>query len=214
MESRLSNTFERVIADAGYESEENYAYLKENHQKVFIKPLNYEASKTRKYKAQLGKRENMAYDELTDTYTCANGRTLKPIEVKIRESQTGYRKEVTLYECETCQDCPLRSKCTKAKEGNHKRIEVSKKMLSLRTESLENIQSEEGIILRKNRSIQVEGAFGVLKQDYGFRKFLTRGKVHVTVEMLLLCFGYNVQKLHNKIQSNRCGQQLHKQKVA
>lgn len=214
MESRLSNTFERVIADAGYESEENYAYLKENHQKVFIQPLNYEASKTRKYKAQLGKRENMAYDELTDTYTCANGRTLKPIEVKIRESQTGYRKEVTLYECETCQDCPLRSKCTKAKEGNHKRIEVSKKMLSLRTESLENIQSEEGIILRKNRSIQVEGAFGVLKQDYGFRKFLTRGKVHVTVEMLLLCFGYNVQKLHNKIQSNRCGQQLHKQKVA
>lgn len=214
MESRLSNTFERVIADAGYESEENYAYLKENHQKVFIKPLNYEASKTRKYKAQLGKRENMAYDEHTDTYTCANGRTLKPIEVKIRESQTGYRKEVTLYECETCQDCPLRSKCTKAKEGNHKRIEVSKKILSLRTESLENIQSEEGIILRKNRSIQVEGAFGVLKQDYGFRKFLTRGKVHVTVEMLLLCFGYNVQKLHNKIQNNRCGQQLHTQKVA
>jgi len=214
MESRLSQTYERVIADAGYESEENYAYLKENNQKVFIKPLNYEASKTRKYKAQLGKRENMAYDELTDTYTCANGRTLKPIEVKSRESRTGYRKEVTIYECETCQDCPLRSKCTKAKEGNHKRIEVSKKMLSLRTESLENIQSEEGIILRKNRSIQVEGAFGVLKQDYGFRKFLTRGKVHVTVEMLLLCFGYNVQKLHNKIQSHRCGQQLHTEKVA
>ena len=43
----------------------------------------------------------MAYDELNDTYTCANGRTLKPIEVKIRESQTGYRKEVTIYECET-----------------------------------------------------------------------------------------------------------------
>ena len=52
-----------------------------------------ETSKTRKYKAQLGKRENMTYDELNDTYTCANGRTLKPIEVKIRESQTGYRKK-------------------------------------------------------------------------------------------------------------------------
>ena len=214
MESRLSKTYERVIADAGYESEENYAYLKENHQKGFIKPLNYETSKTRKYKAQLGKRENMAYDELNDTYTCANGRTLKPIEVKIRESQTGYRKEVTIYECETCQECPLRLKCTKAKEGNSKRLEVSKKMLSLRTESLKNIQSEEGILLRKNRSIQVEGAFGVLKQDYGFRKFLTRGKIQVTVELLLLCFGYNVQKLHNKIQSHRCGQQLHPGKVA
>jgi len=29
-----------------------------------------------------------------------------------------------------------------------------------------------------NRSIQVEGAFGVLKQDYGFGRFLTRGKTN------------------------------------
>ena len=55
-------------------------------------------------------------------------------------------------------------------------MEVSKKMLWLRTESLKNIQSEEGILLRKNRSIQVEGAFGVLKQDYGFRKFFNPWK--------------------------------------
>ena len=54
----------------------------------------------------------------------------------------------------------------------------------------------------------------MLKQDDGFRRFLTRGKVQVTIEMLLLCFGYNVQKLHNKIQSHRCGQQLHTEKVA
>ncbi|HBI6984714.1 TPA: hypothetical protein K8N09_002740, partial [Clostridium perfringens] len=27
------------------------------------------------------------------------------------------------------------------------------------------------MLLRKNRSIQVEGAFGVIKQDYGFRRF-------------------------------------------
>ena len=97
LESRFSKTYERVITDAGYESEENDAYLKENKQKVFIKSLNYETSKTRKYKAQLGKRENMEYDEIIDTYACANRRMLNPIEIKIRESQTGYRKEVTLY---------------------------------------------------------------------------------------------------------------------
>ena len=68
-------------------------------------------------------------------------------------------------------------------------------MILLREESLKNIQSEEGIILRKNRSIQVQEAFGVLKQDDGFRKFLTSEKVHVLVEMLLLCFGYNIKKL-------------------
>ena len=54
----------------------------------------------------------------------------------------------------------------------------------------------------------MEGTFCVLKQDYGFRKFLTRGKIHVTVEMLLLCFRYNVKKLHHKIQNERCGHQL------
>ena len=48
-----------------------------------------------------------------------------------------------------------------------------------------------------NRSIQVEGAFGVLKQDYGFRRFLTRGVENVKVEMLLLCFSFNINKLHN-----------------
>ncbi len=213
----INNNFKykNIVADAGYESEENYVYLKENHQKFFIKPTNYELSKTSKFKAQIGKRENMRYDEERDTYICLAGRELKAIEVKIRETQTGYQREVTIYEGEDCANCPLRAKCTQAtKEGRNKRIEVSKKMISLREESLQNIQSEEGIILRKNRSIQVEGAFGVLKQDYGFRKFLTRGKVHVLVEMLLLCFGYNIKKLHHKIQNERCGQHLHTEKVA
>ena len=63
---------------------------------------------------------------------------------------------------------------------------------------MKNITSEKGILLRMNRSIQVEGAFGVLKQDYGFRRFLTRGNENVKIEMLLLCFAYNVNKLHNK----------------
>ena len=32
-----------------------------------------------------------------------------------------------------------------------------------------------GIMLRINRSIQVEGAFGILKEDHGFMRFLNRG---------------------------------------
>ena len=31
---------DKIIADAGYESEENYVCLKENNQKAFIKPKN------------------------------------------------------------------------------------------------------------------------------------------------------------------------------
>ena len=38
----------------------------------------------------------------------------------------------------------------------------------------------------------------VLKEDYGFRRFLMRGNKNVRTEFLLLSFGYNVNKLHNK----------------
>lgn len=47
-----------------------------------------------------------------------------------------------------------------------------------------------------NRSIQSEGAFGVVKQNYGFRQFLLRGHKKVSTEVLLLVMAYNINKLH------------------
>ena len=72
----------------------------------------------------------------------------------------------------------------------------------------ENILSEKGILYRMNRSIQVEGAFGVLKNDYEFQRFLLRGKTKVKLEILLLCMGYNLNKLHAKIRNERTGSHL------
>jgi hypothetical protein len=54
----------------------------------------------------------------------------------------------------------------------------------------------------------------VLKEDRQFDRFLTRGKPNVKTELLLLCFGYNVNKLHAKIQNERCGVSLHDLKTA
>ena len=76
------------------------------------------------------------------------------------------------------------------------------------SESYENILSEKGILYRMNRSIQVEGAFGVLKNNYEFQRFLLRGKTKVKLEILLLCMGYNLNKLHAKIQNERTGSHL------
>ena len=60
-----------------------------------------------------------------------------------------------------------------------------------------------------NRSIRVEGAFGVLKNDYEFQRFLLRGKTNVKLEILLLSMGYNLNnKLHAKIQNDRMGNYL------
>ena len=65
-----------------------------------------------------------------------------------------------------------------------------------------------------NRSIQVEGAFGVLKNNYEFQRFLLRGKTNVKVEILLLSMGYNMNKLHTKIQEERTESYLFPLKTA
>ena len=39
--------------------------------------------------------------------------------------------------------------------------------------------------------------------NYEFQRFLLRGKTRVKLEILLLCIGYNINKLHVKIQ-NEC----------
>lgn len=54
--------YTKPVADAGFESEENYTWCEENGQIAFIKPANHDRAKTRKYKSDIGKRENMPYD--------------------------------------------------------------------------------------------------------------------------------------------------------
>lgn len=154
----------------------------------------------------------MKYDTESDTYTCHAGKILSPLYVKKQRSKNGYESEVTVYECADCSGCPYKDECTKAK-GN-KRLYVSKNFITHRQHSYENIMSKTGTLYRMNRSIQVEGAFGVLKNDYDFQRFLLRGKTKVKLEILLLCFGYNINKLHAKIQNNRLGNHLFPLKTA
>lgn len=93
-------------------------------------------------------------------------------------------------------------------------MQISKTFVEKLERSYESIMTEEGILLRINRSIQFEGAFGILKNDYNFNRFLTRGKSSVKTEFILPCFGYNANKLHAKIQNERYGKHLHEIKTA
>jgi len=212
LSEKLPRKYENVVADAGYESEENYVYLDKNNQKSFIKPQSYEGMKKRNFKKKIEKRENMQYDNVLDEYICHNQKRLKYIFTKTNKSKSGYESKTKVYECEDCEGCEFKNQCTKAK-GN-RRMQVSTVFVEKRDISLNNITSKEGILLRMNRSIQVEGAFGVLKEDYGFRRFLTRGKKNIKSEFTLLCFGYNVNKLHRKIQDERLGTSLHIKEIA
>ena len=206
LKSNYGRNFDNIIADAGYESEENYQYLKNEQITSYIKPSNYEYSKTRKFQREMEFRLSMEYDKDTDSYTCKNGKKLTYKYDRKKVSASGYESYSKVYECESCADCPYTGRCYKGKYS--KRMEVSEKFDTFRKESRKNITSETGKLLRVNRSIQAEGVFGITKRDYRFTRFLTRGTENVTTEYILLAFGFNINKLHNRIQDGRLGQSL------
>lgn len=216
----LKHKYEKIIADSGYESEENYVYLEENEQLAFIKPANYEISKTRKYKIDISRKENMEYYSESDYYICQYGKKLIVTGEKKSKSKTGYETIKTQYTSESCDGCPYKAQCVKGNnsktplEERTKHLEISKVFQEKRQDDLERILSDEGIKLRINRSIQSEGAFADVKSDMEFRRFLTRGHQNVLTESILLAMGHNINKLHHKIQNNRCASYLHEVKSA
>ena len=70
------------------------------------------------------------------------------------------------------------------------------------------ISTDEGKMLRMNRSIQAEGVFAYTKTDLEFRRFMTRGTAKVGAEWTLLAMAYNILRLHHKAQNNRLGTHL------
>lgn len=213
-EEYLTFKYQKIIADAGYESEENYVFLDQKQQLAFIKPSNYEISKKRKYKNDIGRIENMKYDEKSDSYICKNGKQLPFTHLRRSKSKTGYISEKNIYQCKECKDCPYKKECIKGNncktpiEERNKVLSVAKTFLKYREEDLERILSDEGILLRINRSIQAEGSFGELKQDMQFCRYLSRGTANVLAESVLLAMAKNVNKLHNKIQKGKTGRHL------
>ena len=213
-EENLKFKYKNITADAGYESEENYLFLETNGQVSYIKPANYEISKTRKYQQDIGKIENMEYDSKNDVYTCRNGKKLTISGIRHSRSKTGYVSEKTIYTCENCSNCKYKSQCIKGNncktplEERTKNLQVAKTFMKQRQADLERILSEEGILYRMNRSIQAEGSFGDLKQDMKFRRYLCKGTANVLAESILLAMARNVNKLHNKIQNNKTGTHL------
>ncbi|WP_425270613.1 IS1182 family transposase [Paenibacillus helianthi] len=83
-----------VIADAGYGSEENYAYLENEHVKAVVKYSSYHNEKSKAWKENIGKIENWTYDKAKDTWKCPAGQTLH----FRKESKEGVMK-VTPWPC-------------------------------------------------------------------------------------------------------------------
>ena len=212
IQAQSGRKIQNLVADAGYASEENFSYLEQHGQNAYIKPQNYEISKTRKYKNDPYRPEHMPYDADRDEYTCPNGKQLRYVYTSSYKTDNGYETSRKVYQCESCEGCPYRSECHTSKSD--RKIRISHKLQEQNRKAQERISTEKGILLRMNRSIQVEGAFGVIKQDFRFRRFLTRGKAKTEAQFFLLAFAFNVEKLCNRVQNKRFGVPLFKENSA
>lgn len=220
LEKSLGFQFERIVADAGYESEENLVYLRDKQIKAYIKPSNYEQVGTKKFAKEIGKKENMKYEKAGDFYICHNGKKLEKVKVSSRKTSSGYQRTETHYTCTQCGGCPYKEKCVTGKnwkkpvEKRYKTLTVSRLFEELREEEYRLINSEEGKKLRMNRSIQAEGGFADIKGDSNFTRFLCRGSSNVFAEYVLYAMAHNLGWLHSRIQNDKLDLHLYELKDA
>jgi transposase len=185
-----------VVADAGYGSTENYIDCQDKNIRAFVKYAMYAKEKEKKYRTNPYRTENMR--QANGSYVCPQGKSFILTNRRSKEGRniTWY---IDQYRCESCGNCPVKNACTKAK-GNRE-IEVNELGRTLYLEAKTLLDSEEGIEKRIQRSIQVEGTFGVIKQDFGYRRLTRRSLENADLEFHLIAIGYNLHKYHYQITS-------------
>ncbi|BCG61364.1 IS1182 family transposase [Paenibacillus sp. URB8-2] len=181
-----------VIADAGYGSEENYAYLEKEEIQAVVKYGSYHQEKSKAWKEKVGRIENWAYDEAEDTWTCPAGQMLHFRRESKETLASGYEIRKRHYRSQNCDGCPLKDRCTKA--AGNREVAVSLERLRYQKQAREILRSEDGYALTVRRMTEPESVFGQLKNNRGFRRFLLRGMEKVTLEVGWLSLAHNVLK--------------------
>jgi hypothetical protein len=184
---------EKINSDAGYGSEENYAYLEQEKVGNYLKYNTFDRERKKNYKPDPFSAENMAYDVEKDEFSCPNGKSLKYQKTIQTITENGYSTPRRVYECEDCTGCLLKEKCTKAVRNRQSR--VSFKLWEYRRQAKGNLCSEEGLRLRSQRGVDVESVFGRIKGCWEYRRFLLRGLEKVGVEVGLLSMAQNLAKV-------------------
>ena len=189
---RFNNFFghypKTVCADSGYGSKDNYRFLNEHNIENYVKYFTWEGnvsgSKPDTYKLN---------EDLT--ITCLNGYIGRQVEITNRHPR---KAEAVFYRIDGCNNCNFKPYCKrymKDKDEDFKIFEVVIDLIKYKQEAENNLLSPKGIELRINRSAQVEGAYGVIKQDMNYTRLRRISISKVETEHMLTYLGYNIRKL-------------------
>ena len=177
----------RLCADAGYGSKEVYSLLESSGVEAFVKYPDWEG--------ELSGKRPASYHRDGGSIRCLGGRPLNPIRT---EGTHPKRAGGAFYECEDCRGCPFMHYCRRFKaesEGGSRVFEIDAEGLRLKEQARDRLLSPAGIEMRVNRSCQVEGAFGMIKQDMGYVRFRRTSLAKARLEFMLYCLGLNIRKL-------------------
>ena len=186
---------EYPVTDAGYGSFNNYLYCEEHGMGKYMKFTMYEKeSKNIKYHNDPYRAVNFRIDENGDL-VCPNNKKFHYVYSRpIKGNKYGRTEE--FYQCEECANCSHKEKCCKCK-GN-RIVRINEELTAFHKEVLNNLNCIHGALLRMNRSIQSEGANGIIKWNRSYTRARRRGLNAMNLEIAMICCGFNLHKFHLK----------------
>ena len=183
-------------ADSGYGIYVNYKYMKEHGIGNYVKFQAWSGESS-------GKKPQLFYI-FDDGVLCLN--TCIGEEIPFGNIHQR-NKEGKLFKFTGCNNCNYSYICkVKMKEKNrnkdYRTIELNPDYELLKDQARNNLLSPKGIEIRINRSIQVEGSYGQLKQNMQYVRIRRRGLEKVSCEIMLMCLGRNIRKFFTLLDSD------------
>lgn len=191
-EAQYQMQSEEIVADAGYGSEQNYELMEGKGIVSYVKYNYFHMEQKRKQETNPFLVQNRFYNAQEDFLVCPAGQKLTLLKQAERTSTNGYVAQVSIYQAQRCEGCPMRGQCHKA-EGN-RTIEINHRLAQLKAQVKERLLSEKGLYHRSKRPVEVEAVFGQLKSNNKFNRFTMRGLEKVDIEFALMAIAHNLRK--------------------
>lgn len=192
-EDGFGKTLKTLTADAGYGSEQNYDILEQKSIEAYVKfgLFDKQQNKNHNLKHPFSV-DKLHYNQAQDCYICPMGQPMNYIGTVIKKTATGYIQKIKKYQAQQCTNCPMRGLCHQSK--TNRIIQVNEDLNRYKEQAHALLNSEKGIAKRRQRCHDVETVFGNIKHNYGFRRFMLRGKEKVAIEWGLLAIAQNLRK--------------------
>ena len=176
--------FYNCVADTGYSSGENYAFLERIGLQSFIPPHGT-------YK---GGPEGFTYHKEGNYWECSEGKHVTFRKVYIDK---GTKKNRYLTRRSDCKSCPIKVACIG--KGHEKHIDITYYKDEYER-NIKRVKSKHGRYMKVKRQSTVEPVFGTLTQFLGLRKINTIGIKQANKVMHMAAIAYNLKKYLKFIQ--------------